>query len=265
MAREIDWRPGCASILRDYEQRGLRRRHSWEKNLKIESCRKGRAPHITRESHRALPGVGPPVLYVPSGSFDKLLGAVMVLIVFGMGLSIVYLFVFNSANRRSLHDIVAGSAVVQLDSSGPPSNWAIARTHWYVIALIVIASIIVPITLAKSIDTSTFSNLVAVHEAIEADPDVLYASVIRTKSFFSADGRTTSHETLNINARLRSNAQTPKDIADRLSDKIYAYPESLVGVEAVSVSLWWGYDIGIASSRRSSAWNYPTTKPSASE
>ena len=204
-------------------------------------------------------------LYVPSGSFDKLLGLIMVLIVFGIGLSIIYLFVFNSSNRRSLHDVVADSAVVRIDSSGPPSNWEIARAHWFAIVLIIIVSITVPLTVNKSDGTSTLSNLVAVHEAVQADPDVLYASVTRNSSSISKEGRTTRHETLHVNARLRPNTQSPKAIADRLSDKIYGYPESLIGVETVLVSLWWGYDIGIASSSSSSAWSYPSKSPSASE
>jgi len=52
------------------------------------------------------------------------------LIVFGVGLSIIYLFLFNRHTRRSLHDLTAGSYVVRKSCNAGIGNGGLWKGHW---------------------------------------------------------------------------------------------------------------------------------------
>jgi uncharacterized RDD family membrane protein YckC len=60
--------------------------------------------------------------------------------VFGIGLSTIYLYVFNRKSRQSLHDLVVGSYVVSAVASGPVKAIAPWRGHLAVCALLFVAS-----------------------------------------------------------------------------------------------------------------------------
>ena len=66
-------------------------------------------------------------------------GIVLTLLVFGVGLSIVYLFIFNRRTRQSLHDLAVGSYVVKTEAGTAPlllgAPW---RGHFVVVAVIMI-------------------------------------------------------------------------------------------------------------------------------
>ena len=48
----------------------------------------------------------------PLKIFYSWIGDIVVAVIFGVGGSIIYLLMFNRRNRRSLHDLIAGSVVV---------------------------------------------------------------------------------------------------------------------------------------------------------
>ena len=65
-----------------------------------------------------------------------------VILVFGVGGSIIYLIVFNRRNRRSLHDLLASTYVMKVDAKATvPPNLKIWFGHGLIISVVVIIMI----------------------------------------------------------------------------------------------------------------------------
>jgi uncharacterized RDD family membrane protein YckC len=69
---------------------------------------------------------------------------VLPIAVFGLGLSVVYLYVFNRKSRQSLHDLLVGSYVVSAEATGPVVSNAPWRVHLAVCVLLGMASGVIP-------------------------------------------------------------------------------------------------------------------------
>ncbi len=65
-------------------------------------------------------------------------------VVFGVGLSIVYLFVFNRATRQSLHDLLVGSFVVQASATEPVKGPPLWRVQMAVCGAFLLGSAFLP-------------------------------------------------------------------------------------------------------------------------
>lgn len=72
---------------------------------------------------------------------------------FGLGISIIYLYVFNRTTRQSLQDLVVDSIVVDANFSKPKNYTEIIwYWHYLAVALILIAACVIPLIL--SVETS---------------------------------------------------------------------------------------------------------------
>lgn len=176
-----------------------------------------------------------------SGSLSQVLAG---FVIFGAGGAILYLLACNRRTRQSLHDLVAGTFVVGRQASGPLNAPAVWKGHFAAIgfwlaAVAVLLTVVAP-RLARSVP---FADLTALQQEIEQIDNVRAASVFTGKSFGSP-GRTSF---LQINARVYAPCAEYLDLTERIAAAALAnYPDA-DNLDQLSITLVYGYDIGIAS------------------
>jgi uncharacterized RDD family membrane protein YckC len=167
--------------------------------------------------------------------------------VFGLGLAIVYLIVFNGKTRQSLHDLVVGSYVVRAGSEAAekPKIWA---GHYVVVAVILILAGVIPLLLAGLVEKWMPKDLVTAYEAMLQEPEVAAAQVVAGQTVFwdSKNGqRAVTGVTANVrlNKRIENHEAEAEKLVRILLEK---YPDA--GTKnSISITLSEGYDLGISS------------------
>jgi uncharacterized RDD family membrane protein YckC len=174
----------------------------------------------------------------------------LAIIVFGVGLSTVYLFVFNRPTRKTLHDLAVSSYVVRSDSRAsivaPPTK----RVHVVVLTVLTVAAAAAPFVTSRLAEQEPFDGLLDVYRAINADPDVVHAEVNKGWSS-NAAGKGTY---LQVIAYLSEPHVDDAAKAGRLARLALQAEPSAMQVETVLVSLVYGYDIGLASAQRAQSY-----------
>lgn len=177
--------------------------------------------------------------------------------VFGIGLSIIYLYVFNRKSRQSLHDLLVGSYVVSADSAGPIEAATPWQGHLAVCALLVVASGIAPYFTRDLAANEPFASLMNVYHSVSSEPWVVSAKVNKGTSFISATNKGKSSTTyLSITAYSKDPKIEDAERAKQLANLALSTDSSAGGVDVIQVTLVYGYDIGIASSWRTKAFSH---------
>lgn len=177
------------------------------------------------------------------------LGSVLSVLVFGAGISIVYLYVFNRRTRQSLHDLIVGSYVVTSTSNGAaPIKSELWRGHCAVAAIIILAALVAPFIATQFAKNEPFSQLLSLQNSLMSETEVKYASVMAGKSTFtSSDKGTQTQHNVTANVTLSRKVADYDPLADKLARIILDnYPESQKQ-DAIVITISYGYDIGIAS------------------
>jgi hypothetical protein len=81
------------------------------------------------------------------------------LFLFGFGLSIVYLFVFNRNTRQSLHDIIAGTYVILKNIESPETIKPIWSVHYIICGILIVLALFAPIFVGQLSQNEFFSEL----------------------------------------------------------------------------------------------------------
>ena len=178
-------------------------------------------------------------------------------IIFGGGGAIIYLLIFNARNRRSLHDLLAGTRVIRTDIEAPAPVRPIWKGHFVIIGVAFVALFGLGAFLFSLIKPETFSQLLAVQQRVLKQPHVAAASVVEGTTFFTSFGgeqSTTTH--IVVSARV---TRRPEDY-DRLANEIAAavleaYPAAETRMRLV-VGIDYGYDIGIARASVTQTFNF---------
>jgi uncharacterized RDD family membrane protein YckC len=165
--------------------------------------------------------------------------------VFGVGLCVVYLVIFNRRTRQSLQDLLVGSYVVEATGTFPAPH--VRRAHLVVCAALMAASAALPLYTARVATSERFSGLIRIHQAVSAEPGVLHANAASGKTI-SGKGETTY---LNVVAYLDAPDFSSTARAKRLATLAMETDATTKTLDFVGVTLLYGYDIGIASSWKS--------------
>ena len=114
--------------------------------------------------------------------------------IFGIGILIIYLYVFNRRSRQSLHDLLVGSYVVSADTSGPVIAPAVWQGHLAVCALLLVASGATPYFTKNLAASEPFASLMDISHALNSEPWVLHAKVNKGQTFTASmdKGQTTT-------------------------------------------------------------------------
>lgn len=171
------------------------------------------------------------------------------LIVFGLGLSIVYLYTFNRRTRQSLHDLAVGSYVVRIQPHEQRLPMLpVWKGHWVVVGLLAFASLALPVAANHQAQDQALADLLPAHESLSAQPHVIRASI--AKNSVSMNGGKKSEylvALLRLDSALTDDAVLAKDAARAMAKNYPAYTSA----NAVIVELAYGYDIGIATGWKS--------------
>lgn len=179
---------------------------------------------------------------------------VLSLLVFGGMFSILYLYVFNRHGRRSLHDLAVGSSVVTAASPiaavRPSPVW---RVHLVVVGLLLVAAAAVPAFTGRLVQGEYFKDLLVAYEAVNAEPGVQSAQISHSTAFRSGSPNVESVVALVILAESRTDDAA---FAEHIAKVIFANDKKAATKSAIHVTLVYGFDLGIASSWRSQAYQF---------
>lgn len=172
------------------------------------------------------------------------------LIVFGGWGAIIYLFVFNRRTRQSLHDLVAGAFVIPSAPQGKSYAPRIWKGHFAIIIIFLISIVSTGVVIApKLMQYGPFQDLLELQKNILASDNEYFATVEVRKT--TQIGKDSNADYLQVGVLLK---KEPTDY-DKVLSKIAAivlsnYPK-IKEQDFLAVSASYGFDIGIASSRRS--------------
>jgi len=190
--------------------------------------------------------------FIDVGKSTSWLSILVTFLVFGVGISIVYLLIFNRRTRQSLHDLAVGAYVVSGKALGHIGDgrrmWP---AHFAVVGLILLAALVLPYVSQRFLNSAPFAELLAVQQGLQQEPEVRHATAyIGVNSFFSKNqGAKTTHI---FSSKVFVSGQIPDldSLANRSAQIILERDPSAEKEDVISISIIYGYDIGIASSWR---------------
>lgn len=186
------------------------------------------------------------------------------IIIFGGMFSIFYLYVFNRTTRQSLHDLVVGTFVVNVDSEKQDLG-KVWNIHIIVFALLLLTAAIIPAFTSKLAQSEPFTDILAVQSALSSEPNVAYASVsvgTTTLSTFSKDASKNTSTKTYVNSQVFIGTDNVSDIvlARNLASIVLSHYPAALEKDAIQITLTYGYDIGIASSWSTQTHNFKSTE-----
>lgn len=167
------------------------------------------------------------------------------LIIFGGVLSVIYLYIFNRVTRQSLHDLVAGTYVVNAEAEKQEVG-SVWKVHLVLVSLLFIVAALAP-AFTKNVEQSDlFKEMRAVQTALSNEDGVIHSSVFVGESTVGIqENNTKTVKFFSAAIFLNSSKADDSDLAKRLALVIAKnYPE-ITKKEALRVTLIYGYDIGI--------------------
>lgn len=171
-------------------------------------------------------------------------GYALSVVVFGVGLSIIYLYIFNRRTRQSLHDLLVGSYVIRVDRTETGRLLVpIWHGHWVVVGLVLAISLAGPAAAGRLIGSPFFADLMPAYNAVAAQPHVRSVSLTKNASWVNG---VTSHyliSTLTLDAAMVHDKAFAENAAHIVAANFPAYGSE----DAVVIKLKYGYDMGIAS------------------
>ena len=201
-----------------------------------------------------LNGMPIPMTFLNTGG-----SALFSVIVFGGGLAILYLIVFNAKTRQSLHDLAAGSYVVQTGSEAAekPRMWA---GHYAVVAFILTLTGAGSFLLTRFVKDLIPKEMFRAREALMRQPEVSTAGIMAgQQAFFGTNGQRVSTNVtaiVRLNRRIQNKEEEARKLVRILLD---GYPDAATK-DSITMTLVEGYDLGIASWSSRRAFNYSTAE-----
>lgn len=184
---------------------------------------------------------------IPQSLNNMFMGIFVALAVFGLGGSIIYLFVFNKRTRQSLHDLILGSVVVMAGANPKRKIPKIWRGHLVFVTLILLTALSAPFVIKKLIPSQTIETLTPIYQEMNNLPEVR-TSGITVNTSFSASIKEGKRTTTFLSALLVLHARPGdySEMADKAAILIFEkYPE-ITTKDRLIIQLKFGYDIGIA-------------------
>jgi uncharacterized RDD family membrane protein YckC len=203
-----------------------------------------------------LSGMPLPLKFIQAGGGD-----LVSVIVFGGGLAILYLLVFNERTGQSLHDLAVGSYVVPtgIETAAKPRMWA---GHYAVVALILTligaGFFLLTRVVENLIPKETFRDIFQARDALMREPEVATAAVMTgQQAFFGAAGKRVSTGVtviVRVNRRIQNQEEEARKLVRVL---LGSYPDAATK-DSITMTLVEGYDLGIASWYSRWAFNHST-------
>lgn len=176
------------------------------------------------------------------------------IVVFGGIMSILYLYLFNTVSRQSLHDLLVGTYVVNADQPkqelGP--LW---KGHSTIIGLLLLIAAAIPFVSGNLNEKEVFKNVVSndqlqlASQALMDNP-VVNAASVNAAGFTSLDENGVARRSTFISSSLllRENNVGDEALAKKLAKVVLTtYPDAKDN-DLIMMVMSYGYDIGIFAS-----------------
>lgn len=171
----------------------------------------------------------------------------LALIVFFMGGSIIYLYIFNRRTRQSVHDLVVGTYVINFDE--PLAAESVWKGHMVTIGIFLVLIIVgTTVIIPKLAQKKLFAELLIAQQQIQASGMVHYSTLSSGSSwtYNSNSDNKNEHTYLAVNAVMKYRPENfEKSIAEIATLVINSFP-SLYEKDSLMINAIYGYDIGIA-------------------
>ena len=175
----------------------------------------------------------------------------LMLIVIGCSLSIIYLYIFNRKTRQSLHDVIVGTYVTNINSTAVRTE-PVWRGHYGVVAILLIGSGAVPYFTLSLAQQAPFADMLKIRKVIMNETSVVYASVyVGTSVFSNSNSATSETEYIAAQAFIEDDNIDNIAMAENLGSIIVNNHAEADSKDLIQVILTYGYDIGIWSSWKS--------------
>jgi len=159
-------------------------------------------------------------LFIPGTAKNAaLLGVLVFLCLFGLGLALLYLFLFNRNTRQSLHEWLTGTFTVrgrpEFDATQLPGIW---RPHLAIAGALLLLGAVLPLMgmqYARTLgpEWADLKELQRASALVQRHPEVVGASVSHWQE---ADGR----QYFLINARIKNDPSGKRPLADSLVEQM---------------------------------------------
>ncbi len=183
-------------------------------------------------------------LDLPLSRVPRLLLYAESVLIFGLGISTIYLVLFNRATRQSIHDLAAGSYVADAHTSGPVHPIRVWKGHYAVVALVLvffgIAGPLLESQLTKHIDLTT---MLADARLIESLDHVQSVSIMEARTSNAPGSRTYV-----VSVRYTGPAGQRDALAHTVAATLLAHDPHVREHDQLRINIIRGYELGIADS-----------------
>jgi uncharacterized RDD family membrane protein YckC len=167
------------------------------------------------------------------------------ILVFGLGGATFYLLLFNRRMRQGVHDLAAGSYVVDDTEVGALQVHAIWGAHWIILSVVIpVLVIAVAASESKLADSRYFSHMFEDVRIVESIPGVQSAGVLDlTQRGF---GGNSTQRILVVTVRWMGPPEEQDAAADQIAKQILQHDAEAQTRDALRIAFVRGYDLGIA-------------------
>jgi len=184
---------------------------------------------------------------VPISDATHLVSIALAVCILGLGGAIGYLYIFNRRSRQSLHDLAAGTFVVNAKGSGLV-HARIWRLHLAIVAAWIL---IVAVGLGPLMDlagqSETIQELQEIHQVAQSvAPRAALTAHKGVSAVATRRSGTSSADFLQIRVYPRERPISYEDIADQIAAALFAECPEAWAVDHLTISITFGYDIMIS-------------------
>ncbi len=176
----------------------------------------------------------------------------LAILVFGVGLCLPYLLIFNRPSRQSLHDLLVGSCVRNLDEPLPQAWPPVRRLHLAVCGVFLLTAGLAPLLMRPLVSSAPFADLLKIQQAVSAEPWASHVQVYvgEVRSMSTQNGSQVT-KSLQLTVMVKDGDIENTGRAQKLARLALAADASMASRDVVRITFTRGYDIGIASFWRS--------------
>lgn len=173
-------------------------------------------------------------------------GMVIGFVIFSLGGAILYLYVFNVRSRRSVHDLVAGTYVVDAGSRVPPGTAPVWPGHFVVIGLWCAAVLGGSVLGPTLLQHSAAAGLAPLQDRIVATGEVHTAGVFVGRTFERVGDFQATASFIRVTAYWKTRPLDYAASARHIARLVLTSYPGAQDKDAIVVTVVYGYDIGIA-------------------
>ncbi|MCP3178347.1 RDD family protein [Desulfuromonas sp. KJ2020] len=185
---------------------------------------------------------------------NQIVTLLLALVVFGMGGLLFYLYLFNRNTRQSIHDLAAGTLVVQCKPGGRLYRPGIWKGH-IVITVLWVGLIAVGVLVGFPMisQTGTFPEMLTLQQELMKNKDIHVASV--ASGVTSIDGKEADWTAVTI--VVTDSEKMGEATANQVAYETFAHFPSAKEKDLLRITVNYGYDIGISSRWQNDRYSYP--------